>query len=318
MTDSHPQNYSDGGGPSSSSPPRSHHHPSSSSTSRPRQRLPLHHAHSNVETRHELLQLAAMELEAMRSPRTTKGVSGNNNNNNTSTALPQCCQGGASTISSISSSSSQSEEMERSFPTACLHLLCTLPNNNKCHDCQSSCDATWASVSYGITLCLQCSGKHRGLGVQTSFIKSLTLDSWKRREILCMLEGGNEQLGLFFDRHGMGGGSCSSGNNIIMEGVGGLDRYRTKAASFYRQHLLSHAKTVAGKGGLYEGREVSRKSSTPKQRQRKTNSNNNSSDKRKKKSKEHHHHHPHQATKRQLPTVSEKESVEQACGAVGA
>ena len=148
------------------------------------------------------------------------------------------------------------QEPERSFPPACLHLLhVLLPGNARCHDCQTPA-AGWASVSYGICLCLECSGRHRGLGVGTSFVKSLTLDSWKAREVLCMLEGGNAQLRRFFDRHGMGGGTVSGG--ACASEVGGIDRYRTKAASFYRQHLASHARRLAEREELYEGREAIR------------------------------------------------------------
>jgi len=288
MTDSHPH-FQDGGLSSSSS---SHQGSSSSSRSRSRN-LPLHHSQSNVETRDELLQLAAAELEAMRSSPGSNNNNKNNNNNN-----PPQCRVGASTT--------ESHETERSFPPACLHLLHALPNNTKCHDCKSGCDATWASVSYGITLCLQCSGKHRGLGVQCSFIKSLTLDSWKRREILCMLEGGNEQMGSFFDRHGMGngGGSTCNGNGNNGDGnnnglTTGLDRYKTKAASFYRQHLLSHAKSVAKKGGLYEGREASRKRSNTKNNAKQ--SSRKASKGKNKTSRE--------GQQPKLPTVTEKECV---------
>ena len=205
---------------SSSSSRRPLHAPPSTS------QRPLHERYkskSNAETRNELLQLAATELEAMRST----------SNNNPTRAPPekQDSNGSLSSTgsnnsarsngSSASHSSQEEEEIERSLPPACQALLHALPGNTKCHDCNSA-SATWASVSYGITLCLQCSGKHRGLGVQCSFIKSLTLDSWKRREILCMLEGGNEQLSVFFDRHQMGTKQNNGERNVSVGGWTGI------------------------------------------------------------------------------------------------
>jgi len=315
-TDNH--SHCSGDGPSS---------PSSSSR-------PLHHraqltkTTSNVETRDELLQLAAAELDAMRRPssppsfrRDERGSIGSLPS--TCTHGPSVSSGGDSNNSSPSNSGGgeRRDEAERSFPPACLHLLHALPGNSRCHDC-SSTSATWASVSYGITLCLQCGGRHRGLGVGRSFVKSLTLDSWKRREILAMLEGGNVQLGNFFDRHGMGGGTSESGGGGKSEGgdggVGGLDRYKTKAASFYRQHLMGHARELADRGGLYEGREASRSGKQQQQGGQKTKkkaeagaSSPGKSVRRKK---------PREAARSQrepkLPTVTEKDSV--ACGAIGA
>mmetsp|Transcript_20922 Transcript_20922/g.45361 ORF Transcript_20922/g.45361 Transcript_20922/m.45361 type:complete len:301 (+) Transcript_20922:371-1273(+) len=298
-----PPSHSCSDGPSSPvSSPRST--PKSPSSSRPTLNR-MHKSQSNIETRNELLQLAAAELEAMRCrsarPHPNKFLKQDSNGSLSST----------SSSSSTNSNSSYAHEVERSFPPACLHLLHTLPGNTKCHDCHTA-SATWASVSYGITLCLQCSGKHRGLGVHCSFIKSLTLDSWKRREILCMLEGGNEQLSVFFDRHEMGvGRTLLLGNSNTSVGV--LDRYKTKAASFYRQHLMSHAKQVA-EGGLYEGREASRKSKQRKKSKTAStsgsaNNKGNKSSKRKK---------SREGLPQKLPTVTEKELVEPACGVVGA
>ena len=290
---------------------------SSSSSSQPPTipHQPLHHnlhkATSNVETKHDLIQLAAVELESMREASTPK----NNNSNNNERRPPQKQDSSGSLNSTNSnnsqnshSSSSSQEEVERAFPPACLHLLHTLSTNTKCHDCDAP-HPSWASVSYGIMLCLQCSGKHRSLGVNVSYVKSVNLDSWKRTEILCMLEGGNGQLSQFFDRHELGNGmqqQSLSPTHAASGGRGGtcstgiLDRYKTKAASFYRQHLKSHAKMVAAKGGLYKGREASRKGSSS------SSSGGKKKSKRKKKSSGEHE-------KKKLEPVVEKD-IDSSCG----
>lgn len=197
-----------------------------------------------------------------------------------------------------SSESTANDGPEAPFPPACLRLVESLSGNIRCFDCSDAASATWASVSHGITLCLSCSGRHRGLGVRTSYVKSLTLDHWKRIEVLCMLEGGNDQLRAFFDRHGLGNDDTTASNdrtadavveppssantttktistaNTSYSGNGATDnngmaaaavpavpnRYTTKAASFYRQHLKGHAGRIA-RGGRYEGREASRRTS---------------------------------------------------------
>lgn len=110
-----------------------------------------------------------------------------------------------------------------------------------------------------------------------------------------MLEGGNEQLTRFFDRHEMGSRSRLGSSSIstgrrqedgeqqrrrgLLNGSTDspttttktmemkyyddnasswvLDRYKTKAASFYRQHLMGHATRLSNEG-VYGGREASR------------------------------------------------------------
>ena len=67
--------------------------------------------------------------------------------------------------------------MESPFPKGTLDQIMKYPGNLKCCDCPSL-NADWGNINHGTFVCLECAGKHRALGVQVSFIRSIHMDTW--------------------------------------------------------------------------------------------------------------------------------------------
>ncbi|MBN3285378.1 ACAP2 protein, partial [Polyodon spathula] len=73
-----------------------------------------------------------------------------------------------------------------------------IAGNASCCDCGMA-EPRWASINLGITLCIECSGIHRSLGVHLSKVRSLTLDSWEPELLKVMCELGNSVINRIYE-----------------------------------------------------------------------------------------------------------------------
>nr|XP_015826172.2 arf-GAP with coiled-coil, ANK repeat and PH domain-containing protein 2 isoform X3 [Nothobranchius furzeri] len=100
---------------------------------------------------------------------------------------------------STGSLDSGGEPKERSLKgESALQKVLTIPGNACCCDCGQP-DPRWASINLGITLCIQCSGIHRSLGVHFSKVRSLTLDTWEPELLKLMCELGNKVINQIYE-----------------------------------------------------------------------------------------------------------------------
>lgn len=60
-------------------------------------------------------------------------------------------------------------------------------------------DPDWASLSFGILICIKCSGIHRSLGVHLSKVRSLALDFWNPEHVELMKCIGNKRSWSIFE-----------------------------------------------------------------------------------------------------------------------
>ncbi|KAE8593000.1 hypothetical protein XENTR_v10018939 [Xenopus tropicalis] len=100
---------------------------------------------------------------------------------------------------STSSIDSASDSRERSVKgESILQRVQSIAGNDQCCDCGQT-DPRWASINLGITLCIECSGIHRSLGVHFSKVRSLTLDSWEPELLKLMCELGNSTINQIYE-----------------------------------------------------------------------------------------------------------------------
>nr|XP_034370710.1 arf-GAP with coiled-coil, ANK repeat and PH domain-containing protein 2 isoform X3 [Arvicanthis niloticus] len=94
-------------------------------------------------------------------------------------------------------SGNESKEKLLKGESALQRVQC-IPGNTSCCDCGLA-DPRWASINLGITLCIECSGIHRSLGVHFSKVRSLTLDTWEPELLKLMCELGNDVINRVYE-----------------------------------------------------------------------------------------------------------------------
>lgn len=101
--------------------------------------------------------------------------------------------------------------------------------NTFCFDCGKQ-PAQWASINNAVYLCIECSGNHRGYGVNISYIRSITLDNLNDNQIATMRCGGNKSLRELLEVY-----------SIDHFKVDKTILYNSRLMDFYRKYLRAKA-----------------------------------------------------------------------------
>ena len=117
------------------------------------------------------------------------------------------------------------------FSHPAIEELMQFEENQKCFDCGNR-NPKWASLNNAVFVCLKCAGLHRSFGVNVSFIRSLTIDSWEDQQIEYLRHGGNQRFRAFLDEFKVP-------DNATMD-----FKYMIRASDYYRKLLKCEVNAI--------------------------------------------------------------------------
>ena len=92
------------------------------------------------------------------------------------------------------------------------------PQNQICFDCGSKAPK-WSSPYLGIVICYECAAKHRSFGTHISFVRSVDLDKWNRKQLKSLELTGNAYTKERFNDLGVPliGGNYDYNNSMVLK-----------------------------------------------------------------------------------------------------
>ena len=92
------------------------------------------------------------------------------------------------------------------------------PENQVCFDCGSKAPK-WSSPYLGIVICYECAAKHRSYGTHISFVRSVDLDKWNRKQLKSLELTGNSFTKERFNDLGVPliGGNYDYNNSMVLK-----------------------------------------------------------------------------------------------------